>query len=121
MEEQAQSSRVSNTDAQALKPVVDNCLDETKQLTTFLDSAVPVRTFSAFQRRVQAVKSLKYDKKVQKCVERLQANIQMLIFHQTTNHSDIVEHLREVLSKLIVSPPPQSLNFSFGLHLSHAP
>ena len=67
------------------------------------------------------MKSLKYDKKVQICVERLQANIQMLIFHQTTSHSDIVEQVREALSKLIVLPPPPQLNFSFGLHLGHAP
>jgi len=121
VEAQARSGRVSDADAQALKPVIDNSLDETKKLTRFLDSAVPVGTFSTFQKRLQALNSLKYDKKVQKCSERLQANVQVLIFHQTTNHSDIVEHIREILSKLTVSPPPQPLNFSFGLNLGRAP
>ena len=121
VEAQTRSGRVSDADAQALKPIIDNSLDETKTLTAFLDSAVPVGTFSTFQKRLQALKSLQYDKKVQKCSERLQANVQVLIFHQTTTHSDIVEHIREVLSKLTLSPPPQPLNFSFGLNFSHAP
>jgi hypothetical protein len=121
VEEQARSSRVRNTDAQALKPVVDNSLDKTKKLTEFLDSAVPVGSFSTLQKRWQGLNSLRYDKKVQKCAERLQANIQVLIIHQTTTNSDIVEQIRESLSKLTLSPPPQSLNFSFGLNLGHAP
>jgi N-terminal domain on NACHT_NTPase and P-loop NTPases len=48
VEAQARSGRVSDADAQALKPVIDNSLDETKKLTKFLDSAVPVGTFSTF-------------------------------------------------------------------------
>jgi hypothetical protein len=121
VEAQARSGRVGDADAQALKPVIDNSLDETKKLTEFLDSAVPVGTFSTFQKQLQALNSLKYDKKVQKCSERLQANVQVLIFHQTTKHSDIVEHIREILSKVTVSPPPQPLKFSFGLNLGRAP
>jgi N-terminal domain on NACHT_NTPase and P-loop NTPases len=121
VEEQARSGRVRDADAQALKPVVDNSLDETKKLTQFLDSAVPAGSFSTFQKRMQALKSLKYDKKVQKCAERLQANVQVLIFHQTTSHSDIIEQIRESLSKLTLPLPPQPLNFSFGLNLDHAP
>lgn len=121
VEEQARSGRVSDTAAQALKPVIVNSLDETKTLMTFLDSAVPVGSFSTLQKRLQALKSLRYDKKVEKCAERLQANILGLIFHQTTNHSDVVEQIREDLSKIIVSPPPQLSNFSFGLNLGHAP
>jgi N-terminal domain on NACHT_NTPase and P-loop NTPases len=121
MEEQARSGHVRDADAQALKSVVDNSLDETKKLTEFLDSVVPAGSFSTFQKRLQALKSLKYDKKVQKCTERLEANVQVLIFHQTTNHSDIVDQIRESLSKLILSPPPQPSNFSFGMNLGHAP
>jgi N-terminal domain on NACHT_NTPase and P-loop NTPases len=121
VEEQARSGRVSDVDAQALKPVIDNSLDETKKLTGFLDSAVPAGSFSTFQKRLQALKSLRYDKKVQKCAERLQANVQVLIFHQTTNHSDLVEHIRDILSKLTVSPAPQPPNFSLGLNLGRAP
>lgn len=121
VEEQARSGRVGDADAQALKPVIDDSLEETKTLTAFLDSAVPVGSFSTFQKRLQALKSLRYDKKVQKCSERLQANVQVLIFHQTTNHSDIVEQIREALSKLTVSPSPKPLKFSFGLNLGHSP
>jgi hypothetical protein len=65
VEAQARSGRVSDADAQALKPVIDNSLDETRKLTEFLDSAVPVGTFSTFQKRLQALNSLRYDKKVQ--------------------------------------------------------
>ena len=49
VEEQARSGRVSDTDAQALKPVIDNSLDETKTLTEFPDSTVPVGRFSNYQ------------------------------------------------------------------------
>jgi hypothetical protein len=46
VEEQARSGRISDADAQALRPVVDSSLDETKQLTTFLGRAVPAGTYS---------------------------------------------------------------------------
>jgi hypothetical protein len=107
VEDRARSGLVSDTDTQALKPVIDNSLDETKKLTEFLNGAVPAGTLLSFQKGLQALKSLRYDKKVQKCAERLQANVPVLIFHQTTYHSDIAEDIQQVLSKVTVSPPPQ--------------
>ena len=40
VEVQARSGRISNVDAQALRPVIDNSLDETQKLTTFLENAL---------------------------------------------------------------------------------
>ncbi len=104
VQEQAREGRISDADARALKPVIDNCLQQTKDLTAILDRAVPTGNFSTLQKRIQALKSLRYDKKVQKNGERLQHDIQILIFHQTTRHSDIIQQL---ISQLPLSPPPQ--------------
>jgi hypothetical protein len=118
VQEQAHAGRYNDTDAKALKPVVDNCLDQMKKLTALLESAVPAGSVSTFQRRLQALKSLRYDKKVQKAVNQLQSNIQILIFYLTAHYFDII---REEISRLTLSPPISVPNYTYGVNLSNAP
>src|SRR5271156_3775480 len=68
MESQAKGGRIGATAVQALRPVVDSSLYHTQILTTTLEKIVPAGKFSTFQKRVQALKSLAYDDKVQKSV-----------------------------------------------------
>jgi hypothetical protein len=82
---------------------------------------VPARTTSNFQKRLQALKSLAYDEKVQKSVYQLQSNIHLLVFHQTTHHTDVNEEIRQLLSQLAVAPQISAPEYSFGLNLGLAP
>lgn len=102
--EQVQHGSVSATDAQALTPLVDSSLALTKTLTAILDKAVPSGVFSTFRKALQAAKSFKYDKKVQRSVEQLQSNIQILIFHQNTHHTDVATAICQKLEQLKISP-----------------
>jgi hypothetical protein len=117
----AGAGRFSEADAQALKPVVQSSLAHAQELTSIIDKAVPDGKFSTFERRLHALKSLAYDRKVQKIVEQLQSDIQILIFFQTTSHSDTSDEIREELSRLSLTPTSPPPNYAFGLDLGAAP
>jgi N-terminal domain on NACHT_NTPase and P-loop NTPases/NB-ARC domain len=118
---QAEADRISETTANVLKPVVESSLDHTQELTKILDKAIPTGTYSTFDRRLQAVKSLAYDRKVQKIVDQLHSDIQILNFHQTTSHLDISDQIRLELSRLTLVPTSPTPNYTFGLNLGGAP
>lgn len=117
----ASAGRVSDAAAQALKPVVERSLAHAQELSFIIDKAVPQGKFSTFERRLQAFKSLAYDRKVQKIVDQLQSDIQILIFYQTTSYSNASDDIRDELTRLSLTttaPPP---NYAFGLDLGAAP
>jgi hypothetical protein len=118
---QADAGHISDVAAQALRPIVDSSLANVQTLTTILDKVAPTRGASNFQKRLQGLKSLAYDEKVQKSVQQLQSNISVLVFHQTTHHTDVSEEIRQLLSQLAVAPQISAPQYSFGLNLGLAP
>lgn len=118
---QADAGRISDVSAQALGPIVEGSLAQVQTLTTILNKVVPTKTASNFQKRLQALKSLAYDEKVQKSIQHLQSNICVLVFHQTTHHTDANEEIRQLLSQLAIAPQISAPEYSFGLNLGLAP
>ena len=83
--------------------MVDSSLARAKTLTAILDKEVPAAV-STFGKGLQAAKRFKNDKKVQRSVEQLQSNIQILIFHQNTHHTDAATAIYQKLEQLKISP-----------------
>jgi hypothetical protein len=91
---QAEARHVSETTAVALKPIIDACLEEIKVLQIILDKNLPPQKSSSLQRRLLALKSLTHDKDINRSITNLERYIQLLIFHQSTSHSDELLALR---------------------------
>jgi len=118
---QSDAGRISDQSAHALKPVIDDSLEQVRFLAHILDKAIPATDASTLQKRLKAFKSLAYDKDVQDCIDRLQGNIHTLIFHQTTRHSDICDKLAQELKRLTLHSSSTTEKYAFGLNLGNAP
>jgi hypothetical protein len=71
VQSQAGAGQISDTAAQALRPIVESSLAHVQTLTTVLDKDVPTSGTSSFQKRLLALKSLAYDEKVKKHLHQL--------------------------------------------------
>jgi hypothetical protein len=80
---------ISQATSDSLKPLIDGCLEQVRLLKDILDKTVPSDKASSWQRRLQALKSLAQDRKVQQITSTLERYIQLLIFHQTTTNLDL--------------------------------
>ncbi|KAF7511844.1 hypothetical protein GJ744_003077 [Endocarpon pusillum] len=118
---QAESQHLSEVAANALKAVVDRSVEEAHTLIVILDKALPKGPSSTFQVRLQALKSLACDKKVQKSVDRLLQHIQVLNFSQNTNSCETIGRLSQELSKSSITSSNTTSTFSFGLNIGNAP
>lgn len=118
---QAESDHLSEVAANALKAVVDRSVEEAHTLIVILDKALPKGASSTFQVRLQALKSLACDKKVQKSVDRLLQHIQVLNFSQNTNSCETIERLSQKLLKSSITSSNTTSTFSFGLNIGNAP
>jgi hypothetical protein len=96
---QATAGHVNDATAVALKPLIDACLNEIKVLQIVLNKTVPPLKSSSWQRRLLALKSLTYDKDVDRSITKLESHIRLLTFHQSTSNSDELLILR-------ISPQP---------------
>ncbi|KND86709.1 hypothetical protein TOPH_08665 [Tolypocladium ophioglossoides CBS 100239] len=80
VEAQSQAGQLGEVAARAIKDVIDSILHD----IVFLEKIfIPVKA-STFERSLQALKSLAWEDKVQQRIQRIQANIQLLGFHQNT-------------------------------------
>jgi len=99
VESQVRSGRIKQVIVESLKAVVDNSLEQTRNLVALLDKCEHTSGSGGLQRRLQALRSLSYDEKVAKILTRLQNNMQLLVFHQsTTQMNTTTEVLRELES-----------------------
>ncbi|KAM0513977.1 hypothetical protein ACHAPE_007332 [Trichoderma viride] len=71
---------------EALMPVVRGCLAETQQLNKVIEKALPSTGDSSLERKLKAVKSLTYDKKIEEIAESLESYTKTLIFHQVIDN-----------------------------------
>ena len=87
---QAANRQVDDNTAQALLDVTDSTLRKVEELEVLLGRAFPTGVSSSFERKVQALKSLRHDRKVQIIINQLQCDIQLLTFNQINTLSDRV-------------------------------
>ena len=96
MKTQAETGDISSTSAQALERVVSTSIDLTKKLENILAKALPPENATTFEKRLAALRSLGKDKKVLECRDKLESNINLLIFFQTTHHSEAQSTIRRM-------------------------
>ena len=120
VETQSRAGRIGDDVVNALDPVIARSLEHAQSLNAILDKVEPQENSSSLEKKLKALKSLSYDKKVQKAVNEIQSNIQLFIFHQATSHIDTSESIFQQLSKLSITPPPVP-QFCFGLNIASAP
>ena len=113
MKAQAETGDISSTSAQALERVVSTSIDLTKKLENILAKALPPENATTFEKRLAALRSLGKDKKVLECRDKLESNINLLVFFQTTHHSEKSQQILSVLSQLSLTPATGAS--SFGL------
>lgn len=121
MQFQAQAGSADAAAANACIPVIDNSIEEVQRLTTILDNALPTRALSTFEMRRKALQSLACDKKVQKCIDKILGNIQVLSIYQSTNCYRTFDHSRQGPLQSSSISPTMASGFSFGLNIGNAP
>ncbi|RFU73930.1 short-chain dehydrogenase [Trichoderma arundinaceum] len=83
---------------EVLLPVVIGCLSETEHLDTLLEKALPLGGDSSWDRRIKALRSLAYDKKIEEIAESLDRYTKSLVFHQ------VIDNFNS--TRLEQQPPP---------------
>ncbi|UKZ96887.1 uncharacterized protein TrAFT101_011662 [Trichoderma asperellum] len=71
---------------EALMPVVRGCLVEAQHLDKLIEKALPSTDDSSWERKMKAIKSLTYDKKIEEIAESLESYTKTLIFHQVIDN-----------------------------------
>jgi hypothetical protein len=90
---QADAGHVDEETAKALKPAVDGCLAQVKQLEDILVKALPLEKDSSWDRGIKALASLAHDKTVQQITSELESHVRMLTYHQATTSSYLSSQL----------------------------
>ena len=108
-QDQADAGLVSEETAKALKPVVEGCLAQVKQLEDILLKALPSEKDSTWSRRIKALASLAHDKAIQQITSELESHVRVLTYHQATSSSDLSSQLvlRGVLHPLKLNTKTQ--------------
>ena len=88
----------------ALKVVVDDTSKHVSDIQMSLSKVFPSDGASKLERALKALKSLAKEAKVQRALEKIYRNNEILVLHQTTWHVDTGDRILEELSKLNVTP-----------------
>lgn len=99
---QANAGQVGEETAKALKPVVDGCLEQVKQLENILAKALPLEKDNTWSKRIKALATLACDKTVKQITSELESHVRVLTYYQTTSCLDLSSQLvlREVSQSL---------------------
>ena len=117
IQSQAEHGRFPDDVTKALIAVVDDTFRQVSEIQISLSKVLPSDGASKLERAVKALKSLAKEDKVQRALEKIYANNEILILHQTTRHVDTGDRILEALSKLSVTPqtvPCPSSSIPFG-------
>ena len=101
---QAENGRFSDNVTKALKVAVDDTSKQVSDIQIFLSKGLPSDCASKLERAFKVLKSLAKEDKVQRALEKIYGNIEILVLHQTTRHVDTGDRILEALSKLSVTP-----------------
>lgn len=82
---QADAGEINDETANALKPVLEACLAQTKQLEELLEKALPAEGDSTWRRRKKALASLANGTAVQRIMSELEDHLRHLLYSQILN------------------------------------
>lgn len=105
IQSQAEDGRYPDDVTIALKVVVDDTSKQVSDIQISLSKVLPSDGASKLERALKALKSLAKEDKVQRALEKIYGNNDILVLHQTTRHVDTGDRILEALSKLNVTPP----------------
>ena len=105
IQSQAEDSRFPDDVTEALKVVVDDTSKQVSDIQISLAKVLPSNGASKLERALKALKSLAEEDKVQRALEKIYGNNDILVLHQTTRHVDTGDRILEALSKLSVTAP----------------
>ena len=105
IQSQAEDGRFPDDITKALKAVVDDTSEQVSDIQISLAKVLPSDGASKLERALKALKSLAKEDKVQRALEKIHENNNILVLHQTTRHVDTGDRILEALSKLSVTPP----------------
>ena len=117
IQSQAEYSRFPDDVTKALKAVVDDTSKQVSDIQISLSKVLPSDGASKLERALKALKSLAKEDKIQRALEKIDGNNDILVLHQTTRHVDTGDRILEALSKLSVIPltlPCPSSTIPFG-------
>ncbi|KAH0538073.1 hypothetical protein FGG08_005335 [Glutinoglossum americanum] len=84
---QADAGHVNGETAEALRPVVDECLSQIRLLEDILAKAVPAEEDPDWKRRLKAFSSFAHDGAIQQITVRLERYVQTLTYYQASQQS----------------------------------
>ena len=105
IQSQAEDGRFPDDITKALKLVVDDTSKQVADIQIFLSKVLPSDGASKLKRALKALKSLAKEDRVQRALEKIYENNDILVLHQTTQHVNTGDRILEALSKLSVIPP----------------
>ena len=105
IQSQAEDGRFPDDVTKALKVVVDDTSKQVADIQISLSKVLPSDGASKLERALKALKSLAKEDRVQRALEKIYRNNDILVLHQTTQHVDTGDRILEALSKLSVIPP----------------
>ena len=116
VQSQAEAGHLPNDVARALKILVDDTSEQISIIQIYLSKTLPSDGTSKLDRALKALKSLAKEDRIQRTLEKIHKNLEILILHQTTRHTDSVDRILEGLSKLsfIPSASPKTLGVCLG-------
>ncbi|KAK5052000.1 hypothetical protein LTR84_002804 [Exophiala bonariae] len=112
---------LSSDEQKALQAIVDRTMELIHNINEVLSKTIPSKTSSSFEKRVLALQSLRYDKRIQTASAQLLQNVNLLTFFQTTQIHDNSTRSARRLSGTTFIDVPEVLDFQHGLNLGGAP
>ena len=119
IQSQAEAGRLPKHVTKNLKSVVDDTAEQISAVQEHLFKVLPSNGDSKLGRAFKALKSVAKNDRIQKALEKIYKNVDILTLHQTTQHVDTGDRILEGVSKLSLKTPT-SFN-SFGVCLGQAP
>lgn len=116
IQSQAEDGRLPDDVTKALKTVIDDTFKQVSDIQIPLSKVLSSDGASRLERVLKVLKSLAKEDKVQRALEKIYRNNEILILHQTTRHIDTGDRILEALLKLnmIPSTPCPSSTIPFG-------
>ena len=102
---QAEGGHFPDDVTEALKVVVDDTSKQVSDIQMSVSKVLPSDGASKLERALKALKSLAKEDRLQRALEKIYGNNDILVLHQTTRHVDTGDRILEALSKLSVTPP----------------
>ncbi|KAL2053416.1 hypothetical protein ABVK25_006410 [Lepraria finkii] len=107
IQSQAEDGRFPDDISKTLKTVVDDTSKQVSDIQISLSKVLPLDGTSKLVWALKALKSLAKEDKVERALEKIYRNNDILVLHQTTRHVDTGDRILEALSKLSVASPTQ--------------